>query len=292
LLLFPQRDTEYVHFEDAQNNPFDHRAQGFSRVNAWWLADAALLAYSDEGPARPIWKRAGLRLELLANEGVQCHIGYSDNVVIVAFRGTQPDNWHNLIDIGKIDHSPWQLGGAVHAGFLEAHKKIWPRVEQTLKRLDPTGGATWFTGHSLGAALATLSMDRWSSARGLYTIGSPPVGNRRFARRFDPRHAGRCFRYVNHRDLIVYVAGWLSVLIGNYTHVKARKYIDAQGAMSTGSQSIADWFALLGTRGLLSQLANLIDAGEIRLLPDGLIDHTPRRYAVLIWNDYESSNRR
>jgi triacylglycerol lipase len=290
LVFFPEHDADYVHFENASNHPFDRGARGLSRVNAWWLADAALLAYWDEGPARPIWTRAGLRFEFLSVEGVQCHVGYTDGLVIVAFRGTQPNDWRDLFDIATIHHRPWEFGGSVHEGFVNAHGRIWPRLEETLRRLDPTGGSTWFTGHSLGAALATLSMDRWSSARGLYTIGSPPVGNRGFARRFGARHAGRCFRYVNHRDLVVYVAAWLSVIIGNYTHVRVRRYIDVRGTISDRSPSLADWWALLGTRGL-SQLANLIEARQLAILPGVLVDHTPRRYAVRIWNDYASSRQ-
>src|SRR5262249_5102211 len=160
-----------------------------------------------------------------------------------------------------------------------AHQQFWPLLENMLRRLDPTGGSTWFTGHSLGAALATLSMDRWR-ARGLYTIGSPPVGNRRFARGFNARHAGRWFRYRNHLDIVVYVASWLSLLIGNYTHVKARKYIDAQGVISSGAPSLAGWVRLL-TRGPVRGTFSALDGVP---LVDWVIDHTPRRYAVRIWN--------
>src|SRR5262249_26994423 len=169
LVVFPQSDTEYIHFEDAQDNPFDRRAEEFSPANAWWLADAALLSYWDEAAAQPIWSRAGLNFEFLSDAGVQCHMGSTDGLVIVAFRGIQPE-WRDLLDIAQVWHRDWDLGGAVHDGFLKAHEQFWPRVEERLKRLDPTGGSTWFTGHSFGAALATLSMDRWP-ARGLYTIG-------------------------------------------------------------------------------------------------------------------------
>jgi hypothetical protein len=284
-LLFPQTDAEYIHFEDARDHPFDRAAQGFSRVNAWWLADAALLSYWDEGAARPIWNRAGLDFEFLDDEGVQCHIGYADGIVVVAFRGTQPNDWHDLLNIARIKHGAWDLGGAVHEGFRDAHRRFWPLLEARLKRLDPTGGATWFTGHSLGAALATLSMDRWR-ARGLYTIGSPPVGNRRFARGFDTRHAGRCFRYVNHRDIVVHVARRLSFLIGDYTHVRERRYIDAQGVVSGRSPSLADWLVLLSARRKVPRATGGSEALPLVHWPGFLIDHTPRRYAVRIWNDY------
>jgi hypothetical protein len=284
LVVFPQSDTEYIHFEDAQNNPFNRHAEEFSPVNAWWLADAALLSYWDEAAARPIWSRAGLDFEFLYDEGVQCHIASTDGLVIVAFRGIQPE-WHDLVDIAQLRHRPWEFGGAVHEGFLNAHRQFWPHVEARLKRLDPTHRTTWFTGHSFGAALATLSMDRWPG-RALYTIGSPPVGNRRFATGFNARHAGSCFRYVNHHDIVVYVASWLKVLIGNYTHVKARKYIDEDGAISSGAPSIAEWLVLLRGRGMMRRIPKVPGAVPFVHWPGVLIDHTPRRYAVHIWNDY------
>jgi triacylglycerol lipase len=262
LLVSPQSDTEYVHFEDSLNHEFNREANEFSRVNAWWLADAALLAYWDEVPARSIWNRAGLDLEFLDEDGVQCHVGSTAGLVIVAFRGTGPE-WHDLVHIADVRHRDWDLGGAVHAGFLKAHTGLWPKLEKTLERLDPTRDSTWFTGHSYGAALATLSMDRWPG-RGLYTIGSPPVGNRRFAKGFDARHPSRCFRYVNHRDIIVYVGSWLKVLVGDYTHVEKRQYIDGSGPTAGAAVPLVHW-------------------------PGFLIDHTPRRYAVHIWNDYAAS---
>ena len=286
LLLFPESDKEYIHFEDAQSHPFDHGAQGFSRVNAWWLADAALLAYWDEGPARSIWRRAGLQFEFLSEQGVQCHIGWNDAFVIVAFRGTQPNDWRDLLDIARVEHAAWEFGGgSIHKGFLDAHNRIWPSVESVFERFDPARHTVWFTGHSLGAALATLSMDRFGRARGLYTIGSPPIGDRRFARGFNGRHVGRCFRYVNHHDIVVHLPTWLEILIGSYKHVQERKYIDAQGGFSRTSPSIADWLSIMGTRAVAPQVNGGREAARLLPLPVPLVDHTPRRYAVHIWND-------
>ena len=112
LLLFPERDPQYVHFESGKDHPFDHRIKHFSRVNAWWLADAALLVYWDKDPARSIWARAGFDFEFISVEGGQCHIGYTDALVIVAFRGTQPDDWHDLFDISRVRLVDWERGGA------------------------------------------------------------------------------------------------------------------------------------------------------------------------------------
>ena len=51
LVSEPASDTEYEHFEAAHDVPFDFTSSAFSRVNAWWLADASLLTYWDQDAA-------------------------------------------------------------------------------------------------------------------------------------------------------------------------------------------------------------------------------------------------
>jgi hypothetical protein len=283
LLFFPESDGDYKHFQDAEQNKFDDTADGFSPVNAWWLADAALLAYWDAPPAATIWERAGLSFTPVSNEGVQCHIGSADRFTIVAFRGTQPDDPHDLFDITNIRKIDWKFGGKVHRGFMDAHSRIWPKLADTLTDLKPR--KVWFTGHSLGGAIATLSMDHFSGDKHLYTIGSPPVGDGEFARLFDGRHRGRSFRYVNHVDIVVHLPTLLSLLVGKYSHVKERKYIDAAGGISAGSPSM---FELL-SQVLIPRVAPPVIGRPPQdiLLSQALVDHTPRRYAVRIWNDYD-----
>ena len=288
LLIQPQTDTTYEHFEDARNNPFDHGTDGFSRVNAWWLADAALLAYWDERSARPIWRRAGLDLTFLSEQGVQCHVASDGRLAIVAFRGTQPNDWQDLLDIAMAAHIPYEYGGAVHRGFLGSLDRIWPRLKVVLEDLDRTGHRVWFAGHSLGAALATLAMDRFPAARGLYTIASPPVGNQRFARGFNRRHAGRSFRYANHRDIVVNLPKPLLVLFGGYSHVRERRYINGKGIISAGS-TVAAWLSSLTVRKMTPSFIRGAGPTALFALPQRLVDHTPRRYAVYIWNDYATA---
>jgi triacylglycerol lipase len=234
--------------------------------------------YWDDDPAKAIWERAGreleldLELEVLSIEGVQCHIVSSRAFVIVAFRGTQPDDWQDLIAISRGDRVPWEFG-AVHRGFLCAHNRIWPVLKTKLDEIRKTHSVSvWFTGHSLGAALATLSMDRFDGVSCLYTIGSPPVGDREFAREFDRRHAGRCFRYVNHHDIVVYLPRLLTIFLGRYKHVKERKYINARGEISRTGPSIVDALVVLWS--------------WRRALLGALIDHTPRNYAAYIRHDW------
>jgi triacylglycerol lipase len=287
LLFTPASDEEYVHFENSNMHPFESEANEFSRVNAWWLADAALLAYWNEAGAARRWSHAGLRFEFLSREGVQCHLAWSDTFAIVAFRGTQPDDLRDLIDDAGVVPARWVNGGDVYRGFLDAHERIWRLLEPKIKDLAATR-SIWLTGHSLGGALATLTMDRLGkgAARGLYTIGSPPVGNRQFTAGFNERHAGRCFRYVNGSDIVARVPKIVQVGLGGYVHVQERRFIDANGVVSGGSSSV-DASSVLRLTALRVGLLIRGDAFGLLRLPE-LIDHTPRRYAVRIWNDYDS----
>lgn len=45
-LLPPNMNHDY--FKCAAKHPFRHNENSFSLINAWWLAEAPLLAYADE----------------------------------------------------------------------------------------------------------------------------------------------------------------------------------------------------------------------------------------------------
>ena len=77
-------------FDDAPNNPFRPQARTFEPVNAWWLAEAALRAYADEGFARRQFGRAGLgEVAFVSKAGSQCYLAESRDFVMAVFRGTQ-----------------------------------------------------------------------------------------------------------------------------------------------------------------------------------------------------------
>src|SRR5436853_7827130 len=100
LLLRPDTNpTRYVPLENSIDYPFEPAAEAWSRVNAWWLADASWLAYSrDPAAVSAVFTRAGglTSCELIANAGTACYVAHGPEFAIVAFRGTQPDDWHDL----------------------------------------------------------------------------------------------------------------------------------------------------------------------------------------------------
>jgi hypothetical protein len=71
-------------------------------------------------------------------------------------------------------------------------------------------------------------------------------------------------------------------------HVKTGRQIDANGTITNGEQSAGT--AVEIQRSMQEIIANLgaLKAGQldqIQQLPPYLLDHTPRRYAVRVWND-------
>src|SRR5262245_48151537 len=177
LLIHPEQNaTNYVPFENAAAHPFEPEATGWSPANAWWSADASWLAYlRSEDAARTMAAPAGLDCTLLAAEEIQCCLARGQGFALVAFRGTQPDDWRSIFDDADYFPASW-TDGSVHRGFKAALETIWPQLDKALLGLS-ANTRVFFTGHSLGAALATLAAHRYPHTAGVYTFGSPRVGN-------------------------------------------------------------------------------------------------------------------
>ena len=100
----------------------------------------------------------------------------SKQLSVIAFRGTDAADPTDLADDAEFLQSKWPQGGLVHRGFAEALDHILAGLKPALDQLR---GRVLFTGHSLGAAMATLlaSIRRPDF---LYTFGSPRVGDGQF----------------------------------------------------------------------------------------------------------------
>lgn len=137
------------------------------------------------------------------SQGFLCHRqGNADTrgMRILAFRGTE-QNFKDFKTDLKAHLIPIHGGGGqelVHAGFQDGFDSIRAEVEESLKQNEDL--PLYITGHSLGAALATLAT--WhiasSSLGACYTFGGPRVGNLALERRFKTP----IYRVVNAADLV------------------------------------------------------------------------------------------
>lgn len=83
-----------------------------------------------------------------------------------------------------------------HTGFLELHSEI----ENQLSKYDFIPDI--ITGHSLGGALATLSLRFYNNPEAqLYTFGSPRVGDKNFANNTNERFK-KIYRFENTFDIV------------------------------------------------------------------------------------------
>lgn len=284
-VLHPEQDAAYRHFENAFANPFHPSPGDLPRVNAWWLAEAALLAYWDPADAIPIFEAAGFQCEFITADSTDCYVATQTDFVVVVFRGTQPGDWMDIIADTNIVLVPWQTG-MVHLGFKKAFDLIRPQLDTILARLAP-GQTLWFCGHSLGAALATLAADHYSVTRGVCTLGSPRVGNRVFAHAFNTKLMGKSCRYVNNHDVVTQVPPPIG-----YKHVDFKRFIAPDGSVSPGEAALSTSFAGPSSiPGAALDAIAFLSNGTLESAPAFLLDHMPKAYAVWMWNDYDANRQ-
>jgi triacylglycerol lipase len=172
---------------------FDPSAKGYAPANAWWLAELSRLIYRhdiEEDSAPPVPPRSsflakvGLRQVAFFNSGrigTQAYLVQSDQpfpFAVLVFRGTEQRVEDFLTDLDAFREP---LGGdsvRVHEGFLRALDSVWQNMATELASIS---APVFYTGHSLGGALATIAGSRLPRPRAIYTFGSPRVGNGAFA---------------------------------------------------------------------------------------------------------------
>jgi triacylglycerol lipase len=190
------------------------------------FAELSDVAYYAEEVARPLFEEIGLHASTyFEREGAQAYIVSNESDTVVICRGTEPNEWNDI----KADVNAWSVlaetVGRVHRGFKDEVDTIWPPMEAALANNAKT---TWFTGHSLGAAMAAICAGRCmlstieSDPAGLFTFGSPRVGSRRYVNHCKfPEY----YRWVNNNDIVTRVPPiWLG-----YRHAGKLMYFDCKG---------------------------------------------------------------
>ncbi|MEW6287654.1 MAG: lipase family protein [Chloroflexota bacterium] len=195
-------------------NPPIKRA-AYSDRTAWVMASLAQLVYER-------FERGGKEREMLIERlkgggfkligefnspetDTQAFLVSNDEYAVLAFRGTEVTKTKDVITDARVFKIS-AIEGRVHKGFAEAYRSVEPQILDGLKKV--RGLPLYITGHSLGAALATIATQHlegdpsWrDEIAACYTFGSPRVGDAEFDREFK----SSIYRVVNTTDIVTII---------------------------------------------------------------------------------------
>lgn len=132
----------------------------------------------------------------------------------VTFSGTDPLSIKDWITNFTLTPSP----NVFHRGFVEAVDAVRSEIEVAIRN-GGAGQPLFFTGHSMGGALANVAASRALNAglqaTAVYTFGGPRTGGRDFFAAYEPL-SDSTFRLVNGNDIVTAVP---PSPLGNFRHV-------------------------------------------------------------------------
>jgi triacylglycerol lipase len=167
--------------------------------------------------------------------GTRILICESPDAIVFAFRGTcDIQNWLTDLDVLQTGYPMLDWGACrVHLGFwrafLSVRDQLWKWIGERIPSssiLRPPS-SVFFTGHSLGGALAMLGAHRFWRGIGIrptvYTFGQPRVGNREFARCYDQDLRDRTWRVIHANDIVARIP----FEMGRYWHAGREAFFGA-----------------------------------------------------------------
>ena len=186
---------------------------------------AALLsraAYFNAEEAKKACTWHGYSSKLISRHGAEVLVVKNSKELWLAFRGTEPTKINDVMADLKVVRNSAIAGGKVHSGFQDELNELWV---DCLKELEYNSQLkrpkkVYFTGHSLGAAMATIAATR-HEAECLYTFGSPKVGGPNFIKHVKCPHQ----RFVNNNDIVTKVPP----SIFGFVHCGEEIYFNAYG---------------------------------------------------------------
>lgn len=227
------------------------------------FAELSNASYYDDDYISPILTEIGFKeFRFFDRDGAQAYILWNDHDCVVACRGTEPNEWNDIKADANAVAVVTETFGKVHKGFNTEVDDLWPMLEEVLTQNQKT---LWFTGHSLGGAMATICAGRCylsdipSMPHALYTYGSPRVGCKRFVNFVELDHS----RFVNNNDIVTRVPpAWMG-----YRHGGKEWYLNRNGRISKVNGLTRSMDRL---RGFLR--------GLTRFKIDHFADHSMERY--------------
>ena len=185
------------------------------------FANIAAITYEDPKTANTKFKAIGCTIvEFFDIENAQAYLlKNNDGVHVLSFRGTEVTEPSDVLADLKAGKNVEAVGGKIHVGFKGEINKLWPTLEKAVANIDNL----YVTGHSLGAAMATIASGRMQSkVVALVTFGSPRVGNTEYVNSLTFTH----YRVQNNGDDVTKVPFKLM----GFAHHGTHKYLNYYGA--------------------------------------------------------------
>jgi hypothetical protein len=291
-------------------------------VVAHVLSTCSGYAYSDAHTVAMIMSRLGLEDNrcLMVDQSVDAMFIRSTafvvqsrcgRVVIVGYRGTEPENGINWLTDADISPEKVSFGfpgtpGSffVHGGFYRNVRATRYEVVHALARalqgksvlrhtqqdtpVEYPLEALYFTGHSLGGAMAALlgvmlATDPDYAAlekrlKGVYTYGQPMIGDAALASACDqhPSTGARPLRYVYAHDVVPSLPPRAA---GDFAHFGPERHFDPAGgtwSMRAATQQLPSLLELSGAA--LAFVAKQLKPLRKLPLPYSIDDHLPQHY--------------
>ena len=228
-----------------------------------FFAEVAMIAYLSPNECNIAAGELGFTSGKFFNcDGSQAYFFSNEHDSVVVCRGTEPNEWNDIKADANALTALAETVGKVHRGFKKEVDDLWPYLEEALKDNE---SPLWFAGHSLGGAMAKICASRCMLShlrmepQGLFTFGSPRVGNRTYVNHVKVPHQ----RWVNNNDIVTRVPPvWLS-----YHHSGSERYINRSGKMVN----------IKGWRRISDRLQGFLK-GLLKFRVDQLSDHSIIEY--------------
>lgn len=232
------------------------------------FANLAAITYEDPKTANAKFKALGCTIvEFFDIDNAQAYLlKNSDGIHVLSFRGTEVTEPSDVIADLKSGKNIEAIGGKIHVGFKGEINKLWPAIEKAVANIDKL----YVTGHSLGAAMATIAAGRMQSkVIALVTFGSPRVGNKEYVACLAFPH----YRVQNNCDAVTKVPFGLM----GFAHHGTHKYLNYHGAF----RDLTPWQRV---KDMVRSRARAYAKGQKFL---GVYDHMMANYIIKLANSVE-----